>query len=544
VDEQLEGDPIAGRLHRARDGSVGAVTRARLRFRWLAATLAASFAAASCGGDGASKGSSPADRAERAALEEAAARERDGDLDAALARLEAFLAEPEPASARPAVHARARRFALLLARRGPEAAANALADELPRFRDDRDWVGAVAAVLVDALGRGAQDPAVVATLLPTVERLLEKAAADPELAGADELDCLALLRAGQARYVESVKLAELAVRRAPERARPLVVLARLYASRGEWEAALRELARAKKADPADPAAKLLHGRILCANADFAEAGAKEMLAALAADPALAGAREEIDEGLLSATQVLLAHDRVGVAQSILDPAVAAVGRRPALLFSLGRVAAKRRAFEDAVALFEETKAASAGGAGPEGLAREWTEALRDAGYARLLAGRRDEAIARFERALEVAPADVDVTAMRAIVQERRIAEARSAYDEASRLFASGDAEGAAKALARSIERLPANPLAWLDLGRIQLSLGRAKESEASLRRAIALGGELSIDVEDASPLLVRALADQEAGFDPVRAAIDDYLALHPKGRHADALRRLRDAGSR
>jgi len=476
--------------------------------------------------------------------------ERDGDEEGALAWLNRWLAAraTHPSlDALPQLHAR--RIALELKLRGPEAAATTLTDESARLGHDRGYVGAVAAVMVDALCRSARDPRFVATVLPLIERLLEPAAASPESATCDELCCLALLRAGEARFVDAVKLAELATRRDPRSARPHVVLARIYHGRGEREAALGELALARNIDARDPSARLLRGRILCGSADFARQGVDELLGALATAPALPGAREELDDGLAAATTVLIGRDQSDVAEQLLERAVAAVGRRAALVHQLGKVAARRREFEAAVALLEEAFAAAPSAAE---LAKDLAEALRGAGYARLLAGDRTAAAQKFERAIEVAPADVDTTAMKAVVEswqarggpehEQAVAAARAAFDDGTRLYAAGDKEAACHALARSIELLPQNPLAYVNLGRIELELGRPKEAEGSLRTAIALGLELQIDVEDAWPFLVRALMEQKDDAAKVGAAIDDYLARHPRGRHAESLRKLREGG--
>src|SRR6185436_1322744 len=115
-------------------------------------------------------------------------------------------------------------IAALLRTQGPEAAAARLTADLPTLGRDPTYVASVASALVEALERSARDPVFVSAVLPLVERLLEDVAANPERASAGELECLALLRVGQARYVEAVKLAELAIRKEPASARPNVVL--------------------------------------------------------------------------------------------------------------------------------------------------------------------------------------------------------------------------------------------------------------------------------------------------------------------------------
>ena len=136
--------------------------------------------------------------------------------------------------------------------------------------------------MVESLYRSSDDRRFVATVLPLLERLLESAAGNPDGASAAELECLALLRVGQGRYVEAVTLAERAVRKDPDGARPHLVLARIYLGRGEREAGLREVAIARRLDPQDPAGALLEGRLLCSSADLASKGVERMLGAFAA----------------------------------------------------------------------------------------------------------------------------------------------------------------------------------------------------------------------------------------------------------------------
>jgi predicted Zn-dependent protease len=124
-------------------------------------------------------------------------------------------------------------------------------------------------------------------------------------------------------------------------------------------------------------------------------------------------------------------------------------------------------------------------------------------------------------------------------EDRDVAGARAAFEEAVRLYSGGDREAAKRALQRSIELLPLNPRAHLELGRVELELGQAAAAEGSLRTAIAIGEARSIDVEEAYPILVRALGEQGALPEKLRAVADEYLARYPSGRFRDGLAKLR-----
>jgi len=484
---------------------------------------------------------------EELGLKAAALRGRSGGGEAELAWLERWLASrPPPRAERVLPDARARRFALLLELHGPERAAARLGEEVDSLRGDPRYAAAVAAVAVDSLSRAAHDRTRVESLLPVVRRLLERAAADPGGATAAELQCLALLRAGEARRVEAVRLAELAVEKDPRSARPHIVLARIYLGVGEREAGLREIAVARRLAPGDPAARLLEGRLLCASPDFAEKGVERMLAAWRSAPGLEGARDEIADALFAATVALLGRNEADTAERLVQQALDAVGRRPGLVQALGRIAASRREFDLAAQRFEEALAAEPGRLE---LRTDLAQALRDSGYSRLLAGERPAAVERFARALAVAPPGFEVTGMQAVVDSFReqgepppesvVGAARVEFEEAARLYSAGDRTGARSALQRSIELLPLNPLAHLNLGRIELELGRDREAETCLRTAIAIGVARSIDVEDAYPFLVRALGAQDADESKVRAVVDEYLRLYPSGRFREGLARLR-----
>ncbi len=471
-------------------------------------------------------------------------RERAGDEARALDWVERWLAR-RPVTAPPLPELEARRIELLLPCRGPEAVAEALAEAAATRGSDRAYVSAVAAVMVEALHRSARDPAFVKAVVPLVEQLLGAAAARPDDASSAELQCLALLRVGQERLVEAVTLAEKAVQRAPDQARPHLVLARIYLGRDEWDAGLREVARARQLDREDPAAILLEGRLFCSNADLAERGIDRMLEAREKNPGLPGVREEIEGGTVAAASHLVAQGRVDAARDALNRAIAAVGRRPPMVRALAGVARQQRAFEAAVVLLEEVVES---GMTDEALFRELAEARRDAGYGRLLQHDRPAAIVHFERAIAIAPADFDRAGMQAVVAQFRseeraaedpvVAEARTAFEEALRLHAAGDVDGAVAGLRRSIELLPLNPLAHMNLGRIELERGHPKEAEGALRTALAIAAAKKIELEEAWPLLFKALAAQATEQKKIDRAVDEYLRLYPQGRFRDQFQSL------
>jgi hypothetical protein len=85
----------------------------------------------------------------------------------------------------------------------------------------------------------------------------------------------------------------------------------------------------------------------------------------------------------------------------------------------------------------------------------------------------------------------------------------------------------------------------MNLGRIELELGDAKAAESRLRTAIAIGQSKDLPVEDAYPLLLRAL-DAQLPDDPKLAAkrkavVEEYLRLFPEGRHRKAFEKERDS---
>lgn len=487
---------------------------------------------------------------ERAALSVAAAYEDRGDRELAVAFLERFLAEFAARGGRGPARVRGERLGLLLKRLSADAAAARLNEEIAAGGGDPDWVAAVAEPLVDALERSAADAAYVAAVLPLVERMLASAASHPESASAAELECLALVRAGQRRLVDAVRLAERAVAIAPKSARPHLILARIYLSLDQREAGVKEVARARAIDPDDPASQFLEGRLLCANADFAELGVTRMLAALKTAPALPGVREDFDEAMAHATTALLGRDQAALARTLLARALAQMGRRPALVHELGHVAQSRREFDAAVEAYEEACAAA-----PDRMdwKRDLCEALRDSGYALLVAQKRDEAVARFERALAVAPPDFETGGMQLVVENfkrendpelaAKAAAARAAFDAAAKLYASGDKEGAKKGFEDSLRLLPLNPMAHLDLGKIELELGDYKSAESRLRTAIAVGRAINLPTEEAYPLLLQALARQQESdpkvVEKVGAVADEYLRLFPQGKFREVAQKAR-----
>jgi tetratricopeptide (TPR) repeat protein len=492
----------------------------------------------------------PAPALANAALAVAAAYEDRGDLEVALAFLERYLAAMKSLGLKPPARVRGERLGLLLRRLTPDAAATRLDEEFATSGSDPDYVAAVAEPLVDALERSASDPKYIAAVLPLVERLLQRAASHPESASAPELECLALVRAGQGRLVEAVRLAERAVELAPKSARPHLVLARIYLGLGQREGGIKEVARARAIDPNDPSSQFLEGRLLAPNADYAELGVTRMLAALKAAPSLPGMREDFDDALTKATTALIGRDQAQLARTLLARSIDAMGRRPVLVHELGRVAMNRREFDAAVAAFEEATTAL-----PENVEwkRDLCEALRDSGYSLLVQQRKEEAVARFERALALAPADFETGGMKLVVESFRAANdpevatkaaaAKAAFEEASRLYASGDKQGARKGFEDSLALVPLNPLAHLHLGRILLELGDAKAAESRLRTAIVVGRSLNLPVEDAYPLLLQALAKQGDGdakqVAKVKAVADEYLRLFPDGRFRDAAEKAR-----
>jgi tetratricopeptide (TPR) repeat protein len=484
------------------------------------------------------------------ALAVAAAYEDRGDKEVALAFLERIVAAFDARGARAPARVRGERLGLLLRKLAPDAAAARLSDELEASGRDPDYVAAVAEPLVDALERSASDPKYVAAVLPLVERLLDAAASHPEAASAAELECLALVRAGQGRLVDAVRLAERAVEIAPRSARPHLILARIYLGLDQREAGVKEVARARVIDPNDPASQFLEGRLLAPNADFAELGVTRMLAALKAAPSLPGMREDFDDAMAHATTALLSRDQAPQARTLLARALAQMGRRPALVHELGRVAQSRREFDAAVEAFDEASSAVPARADWK---RDLCESLRDSGYALLVAQKREQAVARFERALALAPADFETGGMKLVVESfkkendpelaAKAAAARAAFENAVKLYASGDKEGAKRAFEDSLQLVPLNPLAHMNLGRIELELGDAKSAEARLRTAIAIGRAMNLPAEEAYPLLLQALSKQDATdpkiMEKVCAVADEYLRLFPEGRFREAAEKAR-----
>jgi tetratricopeptide (TPR) repeat protein len=494
---------------------------------------------------------------ERLGLAAATLRENGGDAAGALAWLDRWLRDrgaEGDAALLPA--ARSRRLALVLEQRGADAGAALVASESAQFAAEPRYGGRVAAEVVDALLRRARDAKFVGVMLPVAERLLERAASRPESASADELASLALLRVPQQRYVDAVNLAEQAIARDPTSTRPHVVLARIYLDRGERDAGLKEVLAALKLDAKDPVAQFVQGRLQCTNADVAEQGVDDLLTAFVAAPTMAGARDEIDDGVMTATTALLARERAPVATKVCERAIAAIGRRPVLLHALGRSVAVQRQHQRAVDVLEEAFAARPD---LEGLRLDLAESRRDRGYSFLLTNHRDQAVPHFERAVELAkgldPKQFDPHAMLSVLRAARegletvkdpqaeldAAAAKIAFDDGVRLYSAGDKDGAKQAFLKSIEKVATNPYAHLNLGRIELQLGDAKAAEGSLRTAIAVGMALGIDVEDAYPLLVRALLKQEASAAKIAAVVDEYLERYPKGRHRDELSKLKPA---
>jgi len=484
------------------------------------------------------------------ALTVAAAYEDRGDLQVALVFLEAFLAELRARGVNPPARVRGERLGLQLRRLTPEAAATRLNEEFATSGHDPDYVAAVAEPLVDALERSASDPKYVAAVLPLVERLLEAAASHPESASAAELECLALVRAGQGRLVDAVRLCERAVELAPRSARPHLILARIYLGLDQREAGVKEVARARTIDPNDPASQFLEGRLLAPNADYAELGVTRMLAALKSAPSLPGMRDDFDDAMERATAALIARDQAPLARTLLARSIDAMGRRAVLVHELGKVALARREFETAITTCDEAIAAT-----PDRVEwkRDLCEALRDSGYALLFQQKRDEAVARFERALAVAPADFETGGMQLVVDNfhaasdpdlaAKAAAAKAAFESGVKLYASGDKPAAKRSFEDSLQLVPLNPMAHLDLGRIELELGDAKSAEARLRTAIAIGRAMNLPCEEAYPLLLQALAKQDSKdpklVEKMGAVADEYLRLFPDGRFRDAITKAR-----
>jgi tetratricopeptide (TPR) repeat protein len=515
--------------------------------------------------DGASGRDWPDATLSRSALLVASAYQDRDAPEVALGFLEKFLADCAAQSARVSARVRGERLALVLQRQGPAAAALLLDAEMKEMRrdgGDPEYTSAVAEPLVDALIRSASNPEYVAIVLPMAERLLERVATNPPAASAGELLSLALLRTGQGRLVDAVKLAELAVSKAPKSARPHLVLARIYLAQDERTAGAKHVAIARRIDPQDPAALFLEGRLYAGTAEYAESGVTKMLDALKQAPQLPGAREDFDDAMGRATAALIAGGKAAQAQTLLQRAVDAMGRRPALVHEFGRVAMTRRDFEAAVAAFDEARVPVPDRADWK---RDLVEALRDSGYAHLVLAQKkkgDEAnaehalaVARFERALALAPPDFETGGMKLVVEgahrdrdpdaDQNAGAPRAAFDGASRLYQAGDKAGAKAAFEKSLEAVPLNPLAHMNLGRIELELGDAKAAESRLRTAIAIGQSKDLPVEDAYPLLLRAL-DAQLPADPKLAAkrkavVEEYLRLFPEGRHRKAFEKERDS---
>ncbi len=80
--------------------------------------------------------------------------------------------------------------------------------------------------------------------------------------------------------------------------------------------------------------------------------------------------------------------------------------------------------------------------------------------------------------------------------------------ESRSLHASGQYDAAAASLERALGIDPRNPALWVELGRLQLSLGDSRQAENMARKAISLSGNADAARAPAWTLLAQALRAQ------------------------------------
>jgi TolA-binding protein len=195
------------------------------------------------------------------------------------------------------------------------------------------------------------------------------------------------------------------------------------------------------------------------------------------------------------------------------------------------------------------------------LSRDLGDVLKRLGYRAFLAGDRDAARPYFERLLAMRPPGIKLTAISALLngdvdaasresapgdaivseteRERLKQEARTAYERAMELLASGDDAGAETQLRASLAALPANPYAHFELGKLQKRRGDATTALTSLRESYTLMRELRIEIAAAYVELADSLlaAGQR---DEARTMLDLYLQRFPDGKDHARAEQLRE----
>jgi predicted Zn-dependent protease len=187
--------------------------------------------------------------------------------------------------------------------------------------------------------------------------------------------------------------------------------------------------------------------------------------------------------------------------------------------------------------------------------------LKRIGYQFFLAGDREAARPYFERLVQLNPPGIKLTAISALLngdvetasreappndpvvteteRERLKQEARSAYERAMQLIATGDDAGAESQLRASLAALPANPYAHFELGKLQKRHGDDAAALASLRESYTLMRELKMEIPAAYVELADALLSAGQKGEAL-TMIDLYLQRFPEGKDRVRAERLRE----
>jgi len=491
-------------------------------------------------------GDLPAAFEESLGLLEVTELDRRGEKDRAIDWLERWLSSRRDFGDR-LPGAQAALVRLLLESNRTEAALEFLSERMEVLRERPEFVrGAVAAIVTFLSGRKI-DAETSRLLQSLAEELLEpwidqsgKPAVDARLA-------LALVRSGQGRYIDAVKLAESAMREDPSSARPRAMLARIYLSLDQTEVGMEHIVEALRLEPDDPEAQFLQGRMLAGRRDRSRAAIGQMIAALRIDPAIPFGMEELAIAAQIAAATLRMHQDLESAQALIESTQRAMAPHALLHLELARIArmqsdgaAAERCYEEAHRLDPSLSE----------VRNEFAELLKGKGYEALK--RRDQAAAveAFRHAIALDPPEVSTDGMRWVLaanEDRttaatqapasdadRFEKARSAFEQAVSHLSKNQLEPAAEEFARSLSLAPANPLAHLHLGRIRVDQTRFSDAEEHLRLALSLGDELEIDVEYAYLLLARALLRQDKAAD-CRILLEQYKSVRPEGAYLDQI---------